>query len=103
MTQAISQEVVRNRLKSQIKYWKKKLLIVGEDSKNVMGELARVRVTIKLNNDITQEGFDWYPKILDELNADLSFLLSKQTNINSVIESLEKDLELTYETEVNND
>ena len=103
MTQAICQEVVRNRLKSQIKYWKKKLLIVGEDSKNVMGELARVRVTIKLNNDITQEGFDWYAKILDELNADLSFLLSKQTNINLVIESLEKDLELTYETEVNND
>lgn len=103
MTQAITQEVVRNRLKSQIKYWKKKLLIVGEDSKNVMGELARVRVTIKINNDITQDGFDWYTKILDELNADLSFLLSKQTNINLVIESLEKDLELTYETEVNND
>ena len=103
MTQAICQEVVRNRLKSQIKYWKKKFLIVGEDLKNVMGELARVRVTIKLNNEITQDGFDWYTKILDELNADLSFLLSKQTNISLVIESLEKDLKLTYETEVNND
>ena len=103
MTQAIDQEVVRNRIKSPIKYWKKKFLIVGEDLKNVMGELARVRVTIKLNNEITQDGFDWYTKILDELNADLSFLLSKQTNISLVIESLEKDLKLTYETEVNND
>ena len=103
MTQGMSEEVTRSRIKSRIKYLKKKFWIVGEDAKNVMGELARVRVTIKLNNDITQDGFNWYTKILDELNADLSFLLSKQTNINLAIESLEKDLELTYETEVNND
>jgi hypothetical protein len=103
MAQLINQDVVRSRIKSQIKYWKKKFLIVGEDSKNVMGELARVRVTVKLNNDITQDGFDWSTKILDELNADLNFLISKQTSINMVIEALERDLELTYETEVNND